>query len=427
MTPTAISLFCGAGGCSLGFTHAGYEVLFASDIDQSAMATYKENFGATSTATDDIGNLDFAFIMKQLSILPGELDILIGGPPCQGFSSAGKRFWEDPRNRLLKNYVEAIDAIKPKWFLMENVEGILTANKGLYVYEAMKALIELGYQVRVEKVYSQSFGVPQRRKRVLVVGNRLGHSYELPAPTMKVSGQIFRNSDVTLEHAINGLPNATRGKDVSLPYDKTPDDLFEEYLRGNATEVTDHTAQNVKGVQLERINRLRPGQTMKNLPVDLQHKSFQRRANRRVKDGTPSDRRGGSPSGLKRLIGNEPCLTITGAATRELVHPVENRPLTIRECARIQTFPDDFILLGTSSQKIQQIGNAIPPMIARILAEHIRKDYGFDVAEMRSGCLLGFQLTKASAMSPVLKRTESMLSALMDGEVEQKQLFAEKY
>ena len=414
--PKAISLFCGAGGCSLGFKQAGYSILYANDKDSAAVETYKKNFPETTCSNEDINELDFENILKELGIKSGEIDILIGGPPCQGFSTAGSRFWDDPRNHLLKSYVNALKVIKPKWFLMENVEGLLTSNKGTYIYEAAKAFIELGYLIWVEKVYSQEYGVPQRRKRVLVIGNRLGHNFKMPEPTMKVSGQIFRNSDVTISHAIDSLPTASNDKEAALNPANTPyHDEFDAILRGHAKKITDHYFPVINGVQLKRISALGPGQTMKDLPENLQHESFKKRANRRVADGMPTEKRGGAPSGLKRLIASEPSLTITGAATRELIHPIENRPLTIRESARIQTFPDDFVFCGNASQKIQQIGNAIPPILARIFAEHIRDDYGFEGHEKDSGKMLGFLLTKAGAMSPALKRTESLLLGLSDG------------
>jgi len=132
-------------------------------------------------------------------------------------------------------------------------------------------------------------------------------------------------------------------------------------------------------------------------------------------DGTPTEKRGGAPSGLKRLISNEPSLTITGAATRELLHPSEHRLLTIREAARIQTFPDSFDLQGNPSERIQQIGNAIPPLFARIIGEHIAKKYGFSGMPDGLGCLLHYSLTKASAMSPALKKTDGLLSTLEEG------------
>lgn len=413
--PKAISLFCGAGGCSLGFKQAGYSILYANDKDSAAVETYRMNFPETTCSNEDIDALNFEKILEELGVESGEIDILIGGPPCQGFSTAGSKFWDDPRNHLLKNYVNALAIIKPKWFLMENVEGLLTSNKGVYIYEAAKAFIELGYSIRLEKVYSQEYGIPQRRKRVLVIGNRLGHDFKMPEPTMRVSGQIFRNSDVTISHAIASLPKASNDKETELDPIRTPaHDEFDAILRGVANKITDHYFPTINGIQLKRITALGPGQTMKDLPENLQHESFKKRANRRVADGIPTEKRGGAPSGLKRLIASEPSLTITGAATRELIHPVENRPLTIRESARIQTFPDDFVFCGDASQKIQQIGNAIPPMLARIFAEHIRDDYGFEGHDKDAGKMLGFLLTKAGAMSPALKRTESLLLELSD-------------
>jgi DNA (cytosine-5)-methyltransferase 1 len=415
MKPTAISLFCGAGGCSLGFKQAGYAILYANDKDVAAVETYRKNFPEALCNQEDIDKLNFYEIMDNVGLQPGELDILIGGPPCQGFSTAGTRFWDDPRNHLLKSYVKALKILNPKWFIMENVEGLLTSNKGKYVFEAANAFISLGYDIRIEKIYSQEYGVPQRRKRVLIVGNRIGHEFKMPEPILKVSGQIFRNSNVTINHAISSLPPATNDKTQALkPIGDSPVDDFELLLRENANEITDHYSPVIEGIQLKRISALKPGQTMKDLPVELQHESFKKRANRRVADGTPTEKRGGAPSGLKKLHLNEPCLTITGAATRELIHPLENRPLTMRESARIQTFPDSFSFCGNASQKIQQVGNAIPPLLARIFAEHIKDNYGFDCDVVSSGKILGFLLTKAGAMSPALKQTDLLLSGILN-------------
>lgn len=424
MNPRAISLFCGAGGCSLGFKQAGYSILYANDKDVSAVKTYKENFPDTLCIQEDIDRLDFGQILKDINLNAGDLDILIGGPPCQGFSTAGLCFWDDPRNHLLKSYVRALSILQPKWFIMENVEGLLTSNKGIYIYETVKAFIELDYQVRVEKIYSQEYGIPQRRKRVFIVGNRLGYDYQMPEPTLKISGQIFRSSEATISHAIRGLPEPTNSHSLELDYDYPPFNDFDTLLRNSSKKVTEHYFPEINGIQKERITALKPGQTMKDLPEELQHESFKKRANRRVADGMPSEKRGGAPSGLKRLHVNEPSLTITGSATHELIHPEANRPLTIRECARIQKFPDSFVFCGNASQKIYQVGNAIPPMLARIFAEHIRDDYGFKQKCNLNGRLLGYLLTKAEAMSPALERTHILLGDLLpNNHVKQLSLF----
>lgn len=412
LNPTAISLFAGAGGCSLGFQRAGYSVLFATDKDADAVSTYAVNFPSTPVKRDDIREVDLTSVLHRIGIAPGELDILIGGPPCQGFSTAGARFWHDPRNALLASYVKALEQIRPKWFLMENVEGLLTAKGGVYIYESCKAFIELGYSVAVEKVYTQDYAVPQRRKRVIVVGNRLGIDFSFPQAKTNSTGHIYRETGYTLRRAISGLPKASTSTEP-LVYESIPEEQFEVRLRDGSESVHDHYFTPPTGIALERIQSLMPGQTMQHLPEHLQHDSFRKRANRRVRDGTPTEKRGGAPSGLKRLVFDEPCLTITSASTREFVHPIENRPLTIRECARIQTFPDTFIFTGNDTERIRQIGNAIPPDLAEMLARHIATAYGFSLSGTNEAAYLThLRLTKANAMSPALEKTKALLESL---------------
>jgi len=424
--PKAISLFAGAGGCSLGFRQAGYEIIYASDFDKAAIETYEKNFPDTKVECKDINDIDFACLLTELKIKRGEVDVLIGGPPCQGFSTAGPRFWQDPRNYLLKQYIRALEIIQPKWFLMENVEGLLTSNNGEYVSETVKAFIKSGYSIRLEKVYSHEYSVPQRRKRVIIMGNRLGINFSFPEPTAYSHGKIFRKSAVTLEHALIGLPTPSF-ENTPLEYANDFADSWANALKSENGFVTEHFTQTLDQIQMDRITKLEQGQTMKDLPEHLQHPSFKRRAARRVKDGTPSEKRGGAPSGLKRLKLDEPSLTITGAAVREFIHPLENRCLTIRECARIQTFPDCFIFTGSNGDKIQQIGNAIPPLLAKIFAKHII-EIGFKNAIVQSnGILINFVLTKSEGLSPALQKTEKILSSLKYSNLRQLSIFEDAY
>jgi DNA (cytosine-5)-methyltransferase 1 len=238
------------------------------------------------------------------------------------------------------------------------------------------------------------------------------HYFKFPEPKTLTHGRIFRYSDITLRHTIAGLPKPSSHAQQQIDYTSQPASSWEQYLRGTASEVVDHFFPKMTDLQIRRIEALKPGQTMKNLPSYLQHESFKKRANRRVMDGTPSEKRGGAPSGLKRLFFDEPCLTITGTSTRDFIHPHEDRPLTIREAARIQTFPDDFLFIGSASDKIQQIGNAIPPLMSSIFARHIQEQYGFEQESDCLGRLIGFTLTKANAMSPALKITEQLLVTL---------------
>jgi DNA (cytosine-5)-methyltransferase 1 len=418
--PTAISLFAGAGGCSLGFGQAGYDICFATDIDVDAVGSYCRNFPRTLCEAADIHELSADFILEQIGLKSGELDILLGGPPCQGFSSAGAKSGNDPRNSLLSHYVRLLEAIRPKWFVMENVEGLLTNDSGSHVRDTVAAFLEAGYSLNLEKVYAQAYGIPQRRKRVLIVGNRLGHDFLFPDPTTSFSGSIFRKGGVTFQCAVGDLPPAGTEDDKSLRFREKPRNELQTYLRGDAQNVTDHYSVMLSDVQLERVRNLQPGQTMKDLPEHLQHESFRRRAFRRVMDGTPVEKRGGAPSGLKRLFADEPSLTITSAATREFVHPTENRLLTLRECARLQTFPDWFQFVGSAASRIQQIGNAIPPMLARVIGEHIASEYGFGARYSGNGhSSLRFCLTRSEGMSPALAQTESLLNKIVSEKDEQ--------
>ena len=418
--PTAISLFAGAGGCSLGFQQAGYDIRFAADIDADAVESYHRNFPTTPCEVIDIRELGVESLLERTGLGRGELDILLGGPPCQGFSSAGVKSGGDPRNLLLQHYVRLLEDIRPKWFVMENVEGLLTNAGGLHIRDAVELFLKAGYAVNVEKLYAQGYGVPQRRKRVLIVGNRLGHDFLFPEVVTRFSGSIFRKGEVTFMTATSDLPPATEDADRALGYCESPRNELQAYLRGEGKNITDHFVSALSEIQLARVRNLKPGQTMKDLPEDLQHESFRRRAFRRVMDGTPVEKRGGAPSGLKRLFADEPSLTITSAATREFVHPTADRLLTLRECARLQTFPDNFVFVGSAASRIQQIGNAIPPLLARAMAEHIETNYGFEpdyLGAVRPA--LRFSLTRSGGMSPALARTEFLLTELTDARTEQ--------
>jgi DNA (cytosine-5)-methyltransferase 1 len=378
----AISLFSGAGGCSLGFEQSGVSVIAAYDNNQSAVDTYNKNFGEGKCQNVDLAICNFDAIRLELGFACGELDLIIGGPPCQ--------------NELVSNYALALKTFSPRWFVMENVEGILTTSGGSYIINFVQKMIDAGYSVSIEKIYAHEYGIPQRRKRVIIVGSKEGKKFLFPEPTSRAYGSIYRNSSHTLKSAIGDL------EDSELP------------------EI-DHIPKNEAGIRLERIVALEVGQTMKDLPPELQHSSFSRRANRRVCDGTPTEKRGGAPYGLKRLSYDEPALTITSASISEFVHPTRNRTLTLRECARIQTFPDDFIFIGTEHQKSVQIGNAIPPLLARQLAEQVILS-DKEASECVPAGLTYYAVTKADAMSPQLKKTCSMLDEMVIPKYEQMRL-----
>lgn len=422
-----LSFFSGAGGFSYGFSQAGLKPVAGAELSTDACATYEENIGSSCLNVD----LSTAspLIFKEAAQYH-EPFAIIGGPPCQGFSTAGSRNHDDPRNQLIFHYLQIVAEVNPRWFIFENVEGLLTSGHGTAIASLVSEFIRIGYSVRVQKVNLAAFGVPQTRKRVLIIGNRMGIDFQFPdeinsfesGKSKKRSSKPFAPS---LNRALAGLGTAALSKKIKVAYGTdAPLNDFDALMRaGNSSaEVADHfhtTSQQ----DSELFALLGPGQTMKDLPEEHWHDSFKRRANRRVLDGTPTEKRGGAPSGIKRLQGDLNSLTITGAASREFIHPQENRPLTIRECARIQTFPDHYRFHGNSQSTIQQIGNAVPPIAAKVFAEHLKMldgqfGSGLQVTPTKSKArLLGFSLTEASGMSPALQNTHALLTNLIQDDL----------
>ncbi|MFT4178023.1 MAG: DNA cytosine methyltransferase [Thermomonas sp.] len=422
-----VSLFSGAGGFSYGFTSVGLKPLFGAELNKHACHTYEDNIGSPCHNVD-LSSVSPGYFKKLLG--GAQPFAIIGGPPCQGFSTAGPRNADDPRNRLIFNYLRIVDEVRPRWFIFENVEGLLTSGRGKDVSALIQMFLEIGYSVRLEKVNLAGYGVPQTRKRVLIIGNRLNADFSFPeekfsydsGKAKKLSGKPFAP---TLMDAIAGLGGAVKKRAEIATYSTSvPLNPYDAAMRdGNLTlEVTEHT-DTTFAQDAHRYRFLKPGQSMKDLPEELWHDSFKRRAFRRVMDGTPTEKRGGAPSGIKRLHGNLQSLTITSAASREFIHPLADRPLTRRECARLQSFPDWYRFHGAAANVAQQIGNAVPPLAAAEFARHLRNLDGVFGSDLKSPSfhasprLLGYVLTDATGMSDALKVTESLLHDLMQSEL----------
>jgi len=417
-----VSLFSGAGGFSLGFSWAGIKPEFGVEINKDAAKTYEANI-QHPCHVKNIEILDPDFLSKSLS---GKAPFaVIGGPPCQGFSTAGLRQHEDARNKLIYNYLNIVEHLQPRWFIFENVEGILTSGSGQAVFSLVREFLAIGYSIRVNKINFASYGVPQTRKRVLIIGNRVGIDFDLPPAQYSYDSGKSKLVNLlpfapTVEEAISGLGNPSKKQITGLTYPSAePYSDYDKLMRADTgnTEVTDHFS-NVSESDTHRFSLLAEGQTMKDLPIELWHPSYTKRAFRRVMDGTPTERRGGAPSGVKRLYRDRQSLTITSAASREFIHPTENRPLTLRECARLQSFPDSYCFVGNAASRARQIGNAVPPIGAKILAEHLMTvdgraggDTG-SISHHSSPRLLGFLLTESSGMSPALQKTHRLLNDL---------------
>ena len=394
---SSVDLFAGAGGLTLGLQRAGFEAVLAIDDCDPAVGTLRRNFGEKAVSEGCVRELTASDVLASAG---GTVPWLVaGGPPCQGFTSAGARRAGDARNTLVGEFARVVCEVRPRWFLFENVEGMLTAADGDFVVDLLDGVLDAGYSVRLRKVNVANYGAAQLRKRVIAIG-RLGADPGFPAPS----------------HHAYGAPGARTDGTASLPPAPTVADalagLGDPACDAHSARVQGHVAAPVSGFDARRFGLLGPGQTMRDLPEELQHHSYARRANRRVSDGTPSERRGGAPTGIRRLRADEPSKAITSAASREFVHPFEDRCLTLRECARLQGFPDSFEFLGSRSDQATLIGNAIPPPFAELLGQWVA-----DRERSPSPCADGaprlheFHVANGSAMSPALSRVTDRVNA----------------
>ena len=358
----------------------------AVDNCEAAVRTYRKNLG-THVRVESISD----------SIHLPDANIIAGGPPCQGFSSAGLRRQGDHRNTLVACFARIIARQRPLAFVFENVEGFLTSEDGAYVLDLLCPLVQAGYRIHLRKINAANFGVPQHRKRVIAIGG-LGWNPSFPEPT----------------HSAFGAPGATLAGNGHPP---TP--TLGEAIAGLPLPSTEepgtppgHFFRPLLGVDLARARALKPGQRMADLPEELWHDSYRRRAKRRVIDGTPTERRGGPPCGVRRLVAEEPCKAITGGVLSEFLHPSEHRNLTLRECARVQTFPDDFMFNGTVTEQAQAIGNAVPILLAKVIGETLMKDLEGAIACQGEGRLLSFVPTLSNGMSPALERVTERVRSM---------------
>jgi DNA (cytosine-5)-methyltransferase 1 len=379
---TVVDLFCGAGGLSLGLSRAGFRPICAIDHLAVAVKTYGANLGDHVRVEE----------INEATQIP-EADVIVGGPPCQGFSSAGLRRTGDARNSLVSIFAAIVAREKPKAFIFENVEGFLTTEDGNRVLDLLQPLIAAGYRIHLRKINAANYGVPQHRKRVIAIGG-LGWNPPFPAAT----------------YAAFGAPGAALGGGRELP--RTPTlldaicDLPPPSANGDVPAVADHSYRPLSADDDKRARLLKPGERMRDLPEESWHDSYRRRAYRRVMDGTPTERRGGAPAGLRRLQGDQPCKAITSGARSEFLHPTEHRNLTLRECARIQNFPDTFDFSGSASERAILIGNAVPPRLAEALGEVLVTALQHQTSvQYDEGALLSFVPTLSEGMSPALANT----------------------
>ena len=341
-----MDMFSGCGGLSLGFQQAGYNVVLGIDNDEAALKTFRFNHKGALGAAVDLFDADCMDHIDQL--LHGRrIDVIVAGPPCQGFSLTGPRKFDDPRNKLYLRVFDAVQRLQPQAFVIENVRGMASLYGGQVKDEILKRFAGLGYNVFWRILCAADYGVPQLRRRLIFVGLRrdLGE-FEFPAPT------LTPDQYVGCRDAIGDLPSrADELGSESDVYTSEPQSDYQRLMRGNATVLHNHVAtrhtDHVKNV----IAQVPEGGNYRNLPVGVGDSRKFHVAWTRYHSTRPSN--------------------TVDTGHRNHFHYEHNRVPTIREFARLQSFPDDFVFIGTKTQQNRQVGNAVPPILGRVLAEAI--------------------------------------------------------
>jgi DNA (cytosine-5)-methyltransferase 1 len=365
-----IDLFCGVGGLSFGFAHDdNFEIVAANEILPSMAKAYSLNHPTVKVYVEDIKDFNAKKIESDLNIKANEIDIIVGGPPCQAYSTVGKRLIDDSRGKLFQEYYRILKEFNPKLFLFENVKGLLSMQGGELLKTIISLFKSLGYKVQYKLLNAADFGAPQLRERVIIIGSKLKNDFRYPEVTHynpEEPPELFKKGlkpYLTLEEAISDLPFIKSGEE-SFEYASEPNNDFQKLMRLNTSKrLIDHNAPN-NGARLVKIMELLPdGGTPEDLPENLRPTS-------------------GFKNTYCRLWWKRPATTITRnlstPSSSRCIHPKAPRPLTTREGARIQCLPDDYQFFGSRNDRNLQIGNAVPTFLSNALAKSILENFKED-------------------------------------------------
>lgn len=346
-----IDLFAGVGGLSYGFaTNANFEIVMANEYDKDIAKAYKLNHPSVEVIVGDIKNITENDLEKYIG--KEGIDLIVGGPPCQSYSTLGKRKMDD-RAHLFEEYCRILSIVKPKAFVYENVQGLLSMQKGKLIEIIKEKFSELGYDLKIKVLNAVDYGVPQFRSRVILVGMLGKNIFEYPEPTHG-EGLI---PYVTVEDALSDLPKLKSGEEKN-EYATKPSNEFQKRIRKNNEILTDNIAPK-NGNHLIRIMEALPdGGSKEDLPIEIRPKS-------------------GYGNTYAKMWWKKPAPTITRnfatPSSSRCIHPRDSRAMTTREGARLQSFPDDYKFYGSRTTKNLEIGNAVPPFLSIVIAKKIQK------------------------------------------------------
>jgi DNA (cytosine-5)-methyltransferase 1 len=374
-------LFCGTGGFSAGFENANHNFVTQLGIDvlPVAVETFKNNHRDALGVIGDIRKIRRSQIAEKLKLKKGDVDVIIGGPPCQGFSSIRpfrSSNEDDPRNSLFEEYASFVNFFRPKVFILENVVGLATHKNGTTIESIESCFYDLGYDCQWNILNAAHFGVPQKRERLIMIGTERGGKIVFPQPThvsesptigykdrsklhdSKMDDLLAQNGaitkSITVMEAIGDLPPVDPGDEI-LKYGKSPQNAYQEAMRRNSKKLSLHIATNHSKKMLEIVKHA--GKNIDCIPKHLITSGFS--------------------SSYSRLDAHEPAVTITvnfvHPSSNRCIHPIQHRALTPREGARLQSFADDFVFAGSRTQIIKQIGNAVPPYLGQAIANAINE------------------------------------------------------
>lgn len=345
----AVDIFSGAGGMSVGACQAGVDVRYAVEYDIHAASTYINNHPNTIMLNEDIKKIT---VHDMPDLLPDVPIVLFGGPPCQGFSTSNQktRNITNEKNWLFLEYLRIAKELSPEWIVFENVKGLKETEGGVFLKDIQKSFEQIGYMVSTFTLNAADYGVPQRRERLFVVGSKSGVKVSPPQKTA--------HTPITVEQALHDLPILENGAAVnSLPYRCNPASAFAEAMRMNSMECTGHLVTRNSPLIIERYSHVPQGGNWENIPESLMLNYADRS---RCHTGI-----------YHRLSQDKPSIVVGNFRKNMLIHPAQDRGLSVREAARLQSFPDEYSFSGSIGFQQQQVGNAVPPLLAKAVFESI--------------------------------------------------------